>query len=142
MSTASNYGIVAAPVSNTKNNFAASNDGAVQVMTGYDYVYAGQSLAAGASITFTVYQNPVGLKGVYFVEIEASPFVPALSIGLLGNLNSASATGAVGGINAVLNVPGGTFTIASTATGITVTASAGVTGGPYNMICAVNRIGS
>ena len=137
-----NYGITASPVSNTKNNFAASNDGVVQVMSGYDYVFASQSLAAGGSVTFTVYQNTVGLRGVYFVEIEASPFVPALSIGLLGNLNSASATAAVGGVNAVLNVPGGTFTIASTATGITVTASAGVTGGPYNIICAVNRIGS
>jgi len=138
---ASNYGITATAVSNTKNNFAASNDGAVQVMTGYDYVYPSQSLAASATITFAVYQT-AGLKGVYFVEIEASPFVPSLSIGLLGNLNSASATGAVGGINGVLNVPGGTFTIASTATGITVTASAGVTGGPYNILCAVNRIGS
>ena len=142
MSTASNYGIVAAPVSNTKNNFAASNDGNVQVMSGYDYVFASQSLAAGASVTFAVYQNPVGLRGVYFVEIETGPFVPALSIGLLGNLNSVSATAAVGGVNAVLNVPGGTFTIASTATGITVTASAGVTGGPYSVICALNKIGS
>lgn len=137
-----NYGITAAPVSNTKNNFAASSDGTVQNMSGYDYVFPSQSLAAGATITFVVNQTTVGLKGIYQVEIETSPFVPALSIGLLGNLNSVSATAAVGGVSGVLNVPGGTFTIASTATGITVTASGGVTAGPYTVLCAVNKIGS
>lgn len=137
-----NYGITAVAANSAKNMFAASNDGAVQIMSGYDYVYAAQSLAAGATITFPVYQNPVGLNGVYFVEIETAPFVPALSKGLIGNLNSASATAAVGGVNDVLTVPGGTFTVASTAQGITVTASAGVTGGPYSVLCAVNRIGS
>lgn len=137
-----NYSITAVAASTAKNMFAASIDGNAQIMSGYDYIYASQSLAAGATITFPVYQNPVGLKGVYLVEVETSPFVPALSKGLIGNLNSASATAAVGGVNDVLAVPGGTFTYASTATGITVTASAGVTGGPYNVLCAVNRIGS
>jgi hypothetical protein len=138
----SNYSIAAAAASNTKNMFAASIDGTVQTMSGYDYVYPAQALAAGATISFPVYQNPAGARGVYFVEVEASPFVPAYSVSALGNLNSASATGAVGGIWNVLTVPGGTITVAGTATGINVTASAGVTGFPLNFLCALNKIGS
>jgi hypothetical protein len=122
--------------------FAASNDGAVQIMSGYDYVYPAVPLAAGATISFPVYQNPAGVRGVYFVEVEASPFVPAYSVSALGNLNSASNTAAAGGIYNVLNVPGGTITVAGTATGINVTASAGVTGFPLNFLCALNKLGS
>jgi hypothetical protein len=110
-------------------------------MSGYDYIYPAQALAAGATISFAV-TNTAGLKGVYFVEVEASPFVPAYSVSALGNLNSASATAAVGGVWNVLTVPGGTITVAGTATGINVTASAGVTGFPLNFLCALNKIGS
>jgi hypothetical protein len=138
----SNYSIAAAAASNTKNMFAASIDGAVQTMSGYDYIYPAQALAAGATISFPVYQNPAGARGVYFVEVEASPFVPAYSVSALGNLNSASNTAAAGGIWNVLTVPGGTITVAGTATGINVTASAGVTGFPLNFLCALNKIGS
>ena len=137
-----NLGITAAPVSNTKNNFAASADGSVQVMSGYDYVYAAQALSANGTITFPVYQNPAGVKGVYFVEVEATPFVPAYSVSALGNLNSSSNTAAAGGIFNVLQVPGGTITVAGTATGINVTASAGCSGLPLNFLCALNKIGS
>ena len=138
---ATNYSVTPTSLSNTKNTYAASNDGVVQVMSGYDYIYPAQALAAGATISFAV-TNTAGLKGVYFVEVEASPFVPAYSVSALGNLNSASATAAVGGVWNVLTVPGGTITVAGTATGINVTASAGVTGFPLNFLCALNKIGS
>lgn len=133
-----NFAIEAVAVSSTKNMFAASSDGFVQTVGGYEYVSPSQSLAASATVTFVL---PEGLLGYYFAQVEATPFNPALTVSCVGGINSAI-TNACSGFCNTLAVPGGTWTIACVPTGITVTASAGMTGGPYNIVLALNKIGS
>jgi hypothetical protein len=131
-----NYSIDAAALNGTKNMFPITSDGFIQVTGGYDYVSVAQSLAASSTVTFVL---PEGLLGIYFATVEATPFDPAYSVGSMGTVNTALVN-ATGGFCNTLVVPGGTWTVACVATGITITASAGTT--TKNVVLALNKLGS
>jgi hypothetical protein len=136
-----NFAIEAVAASSTKNMFAASSDGANQIMGSLEYASAQQSLAAGATVTFPLTGN-LGLSGVYYVQADVAPFSTTYSIGAIGTCVSVGAAVNVYGIGSSITVPGGTITINAAPTGISISASGGCTGGPFLYAVGLNRIGS
>ena len=134
-----NFSVDAVAINRTKNVFAASNDGAAQITGNYDYSAPQQSLAAGATVNFSLVGK--GLSGVFYAQVDTNPFSHVYSIGCIGAINSAAAVVSAGFANTVV-VPGGTLTVTSTDTGISVTASGGVTSGPFNVLVSLNALGT
>lgn len=131
-----NYSIDAAALNGTKNMFPITSDGFVQVTGASDYTSVAQSLAASSTVTFVL---PEGLLGIFYASVEATPFDPAYSVGTMGTVNT-ELVNATSGFFQTLVVPGGTWTVACVATGITVTASAGTT--TKNVVLSLNKLGS